>query len=309
MSKQRGHRATYQGKRPRKQFLSFVDLSEGIPWKRIFAYAIDWVCGGVFISFPAVVVYGAISGGSGEVFPDLYVFGAQGYPLWWAYVCCALSLAMFFIYYVVIPYRVWPGQTLGKRVMGQRIVSVHAAVLASSSLAAQAAEKNAQVESSSTGAATTAAPAAPTPFAAPSLRTLLLRHGVGLLLIEGASTLMTGYLIQCLTLTTSWYWDTILYVIAYSVTLVSAVLVFAVRGQLAIHDRLAGTRVEAIPADELAAMAAAKEAAAEAEREFFAAQRAEKDARKERRKANKGNSGTGSGSDAALPGNTLPNAS
>lgn len=89
--------------------------------KRLIAYAIDWAVGGIISGFPAVLFYGGITGRS-DMFSDLYVFPSLGFPTYWSYLAGILCIVVAFIYYIYIPYKKYPGQTLGKRWLKIKIV-------------------------------------------------------------------------------------------------------------------------------------------------------------------------------------------
>lgn len=184
---------------------SLVDTAVGIPWARVGAYAIDWALSGILIGFPEVVIFNVVSG-THDLFSDLYVFSAMGLPAAWAYLCAALSLVLFCFYYLWIPLRIFPGQTPGKRICHLVVVRTDGWDL--------------------------------------DLGTLVLREVVGLLLIESSATIMGTYLRQVLTLATGFYLEGILAWAGTILFMASSVMVFAFRGQRAIHDRIAGTQVE-----------------------------------------------------------------
>ena len=85
------------------------------PLSRLYAYAIDWAVGGVVSGFPAVLLYAAVTRRN-DMFSDLYIFEALGYPWAVGMVAGALCILASVLYFVVVPLRVWPGQTLGKRI-------------------------------------------------------------------------------------------------------------------------------------------------------------------------------------------------
>ena len=181
-----------------------VDTTVGIPWARVGAYVIDWALSGILTGLPEVVIFNLVSG-THDLFSDLYAFGALGLPAAWAYLCAALSLVLFLCYYLWIPLRVYPGQTPGKRICHLKIARMDEGGL--------------------------------------DARTLFLREVVGLLLIESSATIMGPYLRQALTLATGVYLEGILAWIGAVLFMVSSIMVFALRGQRAIHDHIAGTRV------------------------------------------------------------------
>jgi len=179
-----------------------------IPYRRLGAYVIDWAISGVLIGLPEVFAFALVTHSS-DMFSDMYVFSSMGYSPVYAYVCCVLSLMLFFAYYVWIPFKVWPGQTLGKHVLGL------------------------SCENRGGGEMT--------------LGTYVLRAVVGLLVIEGVSTVMTRYLVQTLTLITGFYMESVITPVAYLLTMVSGILVVCTQRHLAIHDYIAGTRVVELP--------------------------------------------------------------
>lgn len=203
MSKRGGRRAgTCGAKRDTTRPLMMI------PYRRLGAYVIDWAASGVLIGLPEVFVFALVTHSS-DMFSNMYVFSSMGYSPVYAYACCTLSLMLFLSYYVWIPFKVWPGQTLGKHVLGL------------------------SCERRGGGEMT--------------LGTYVLRAVVGLLVIEGVSTVMTRYLVQTLTLLTGFYMESVITPVAYLLTMVSGILVVCTRRHLAIHDYIAGTRVVGLP--------------------------------------------------------------
>ena len=172
--------------------------------KRLGAYAIDWALGGIFCGFPAVLMYGSITGKS-DMFSDLYVFEALGHERYWGILAGLLCILFALVYYVYIPWKVWEGQTLGKRALHLRIEKT---------------DGN-KVE----------------------LRDLLLRQVLGIFLLEGSVFIITGYIRQLVTLTTRFYVDAIWQYIGIAITLLSAILVVYTKSHRALHDYIAGTKV------------------------------------------------------------------
>ena len=129
--------------------------------KRFGAYVLDWIIGGIFTGLPAVMMYGAITGKS-DMFSDLYVFQALGFEAYWAYLAGALCIVFALFYYVYVPYKIYPGQTLAKKWLNIKIV----------------------MEDDS----------------AVTLKALLLRQVVGLFLLESGSLVVCGYIRQMITL-------------------------------------------------------------------------------------------------------------
>ena len=171
---------------------------------RFIAYVIDWAIGGVIAGFPAVLLYAAITKRS-DMFSDLYVFPALGYPTYFSYIAGFSCLLVAIIYYVYIPYKKYPGQTLGKKWMKIKIMKMNGDPL--------------------------------------DLKPLFIRQICGLMLIEGVSMVVSNYLRQMLTLATGIYLEYYLLAIGSLITVISCVLVFNSPSKRAIHDYMAKTRV------------------------------------------------------------------
>lgn len=171
---------------------------------RLMAYVIDWVIGGIITGLPAVLLYGGVTGRS-DMFSDLYVFPSLGYSVGWSYLAGCLCVILGLVYYVYIPYKKYPGQTLGKRWMKLKIVKVDGTDL--------------------------------------DLKTLVIRQFVGLMLLEGVAVVTSTYIRQMITLITGIYLDYYLIAVASMITVVSAVIVFNTPSGRSLHDYLAYTRV------------------------------------------------------------------
>lgn len=88
--------------------------------KRLGAYIVDWVVGGIFTGLPAVLLYSGLTKKQ-DMFGGLYVFESLGYARGWAFLAGALCILFALFYFVYVPWRIWPGQTLGKHIAGYRI--------------------------------------------------------------------------------------------------------------------------------------------------------------------------------------------
>ncbi len=171
---------------------------------RLIAYGIDWFIGGIVAGFPAVFIYALITGKS-DMLSDLYVFPALGYPKYWSYISCILCIVLAFFYFVYVPLKIFPGQTLGKKWLHIKIMRIDGKEL--------------------------------------DLKTLIIRQMIGMMLIEGVSIAITNYIRQVLTLITGFYVEYYLLAIASLLTVISAVLVFNTPSRRSIHDYMAKTRV------------------------------------------------------------------
>ncbi len=168
--------------------------------KRFVAYLIDWTLGLFVTAFPLVIVIGIVTG-STEVSDSLDLIP---YPL--NLLMGGVSLIFAFIYYVWVPWKVWRGQTPGKRMMDIIIMT----------------EKGKPV----------------------SFKSLLLRQIIGIFLLEGFLITASTYLREIIMIITkSVFLNNVLYYGAVGITLISVLsLVFTWKNQ-AIHDQLSKTRV------------------------------------------------------------------
>ena len=111
-------------------------------------------------------------------------------------------------YYVYVPWRIWPGQTLGKRVAGYRM------------------EK--------------------TDGTAVDLITLLKRQVIGGFLLEGAAFVASNYIRQLVTLSLSYYVDYYWQIAGMILTAISLILVMKTDSHRSLHDYFAKTRVTCV---------------------------------------------------------------
>lgn len=177
---------------------------------RLYAYVIDWALGGIVSGFPAVVAYALLTRRT-DMFSDLYTFEALGFP--WAVgigVGCLCVVAAWF-YFIFIPWKIWPGQTPGKRISRLRVACDDIA-------------------------------ASPV-----SLPRLIVRQAIVGFLLEGSGFVVARYIREMAVLITrvdvNYYWE----IAGIVITLVSAVMALALPARRALHDYLSGTRV--VPAE------------------------------------------------------------
>ena len=167
---------------------------------RFVAYLIDWLLGLLVSAFPLVIIIGSITG-STEVSDDLLSIGLP-----WSIIGGLLAILFGFGYYVLIPWKVWKGQTPGKRMLNIVILT----------------EKYKEV----------------------TLKALIMRQVVGLFLLEGFLISSSRYLRDIiLVITGSEILVQYIYYAAIGISLISVLMaVFTWKNQ-ALHDRLAKTRV------------------------------------------------------------------
>lgn len=178
------------------------------PLSRLYAYVIDWAVGGIVSGLPAVLLYAAVTRRT-DMFSNLYVFEALGYP--WALgigagVLCVLAAAC---YFVVVPLAVWPGQTLGKRIAHVQVARMDGM--------------------------------------RPAAGVLVVRQVLIGFLLEGSGFVVARYIREIAVLITrfdvNYYWE----IAGMVVTLLSGLLALAHPARRALHDYLAGTRVVPAP--------------------------------------------------------------
>ncbi len=86
--------------------------------KRFFAYMIDNFIGYLFIFIIPIYMYSILTGSKNMEEATLFL----NYPGNHGLIYCIVALVMGLIYYVLIPWKVWKGQTLGKRAFGFKII-------------------------------------------------------------------------------------------------------------------------------------------------------------------------------------------
>lgn len=172
--------------------------------KRFGAYVIDWALGGIFLGLPAVFTYGAITGKS-DMFSDLYVFPSLGYGTFWSYFAGILSILFALFYYVYIPWKIYPGQTIGKKWLKLKIVNLDGSNV--------------------------------------SLKGLLMRYVVGMFIFESGSIVVCGYIRQMITLMTGVYVETIWQWIGTILFILSSMLAAGTKSHRAFHDYIGKTKV------------------------------------------------------------------
>lgn len=165
--------------------------------KRFFGYLFDFFLANVLACIPLVAIQSVVTG-STEVTQVL-----AGMELKWVYIITACVFIMYLIYYVMIPWKLWPGQTPAKRLLGYKIVMMD----------------NSEV----------------------TLKALLLRNVIALTFLEGASFLIT-YVIQLVVLTAGIDYPQFFSYICYFMTMISILVTFTNYSRRMIHDYVGGTK-------------------------------------------------------------------
>lgn len=171
---------------------------------RIFAVVIDWLVGGVVSGLPAVITFAQLTGSSKPV-KDLYIFEALGYGKVWTIGVALCCVMVGFFYYVIIPWKIWPGQTLGKKITNLKIVKLDESI--------------------------------------PNFLDYFIRNFVFLFFVEGVATPMSMYIKVLITTMTRVYVDNYLSWIWNIITLVSLAILIYSKRHLAVHDLVTQTKV------------------------------------------------------------------
>ncbi len=183
----------------------FDQRENDVPFgKRLLAYAIDWGAGGIFSGIPAVLLYGAITG-KNDMFSSLYIFEALGYDWYWGVIAGLLCILFALFYYVYVPWKIYPGQTLGKRYAGVKIEKVDGSAV--------------------------------------RLSDLLIRYAFAAFLLESSAYVISTYIRQTVTLMTRFYVDTAWMYAGALVTLMSVMMIANTRSHRGLHDYIAKTKV------------------------------------------------------------------
>lgn len=188
------------------KLMGWIDTTpNNVPFnRRLGAYVLDWIIGGIFLGLPAVFIYGGVTGRD-DMFSDLYVFESLGHDGKWAFIAGFLCVLFALFYYVYVPWKIYEGQTLGKRWLKLKVVSVDGS--------------NA------------------------SLKQLVLRNVVGMFLLESGSLVVCGYIRQMVTLALSFYVDYPWQILGTILFILSAMLVAGTASHRAFHDYIGKTKV------------------------------------------------------------------
>lgn len=177
---------------------------------RLLAYALDWAIGGIVTGFPAVLIYGLVTKKS-DMFSNLYVFEAGGYSKFYGFLAGLLCLVMAILYFVVIPLKKFPGQTIGKKIAKIQIKTWE--------------DKN------------------------PCLKDLLVRYGT-IFILETPMFIISTYIMQMITLVTRFYIESVWMYVGIAFTLISSIMIIYTKKHGAIHDLIAKTKVVEVHVNE-----------------------------------------------------------
>lgn len=168
---------------------------------RFVAYLIDWFVGTIFIFIIPIYMYSILTGSTNM--QEAMVF--LNYPGNNGFIACGIAFLMALIYYVLIPWKVWKGQTLGKRAFGFKIVRNNGEDV--------------------------------------TLWTLIKRQLVGIALIEGNLIVLTSLYRQGVFLFSGYDAPQLLIYAWVGISVISCMLVVFVGNGKMIHDYIGGTYV------------------------------------------------------------------
>lgn len=172
--------------------------------RRIISFGIDWILGGVFAGIPAVTSYAILTGKSSPL-TSMYQFEAAEVDRLTTVAILFLCLLFGFFYYVIVPWKLMPGQTVGKKLMHLRIVSSDAENI--------------------------------------SFKRYFVRQFIFLIGIEGIATPVSTYLRVIITTITRTYVDSYIGIIWDLITIGSVFMMFWGSKHLSLHDRMTKTTV------------------------------------------------------------------
>lgn len=173
--------------------------------KRFVAYVIDWFLGSLFTMLPMCILWMMWTKDM-ETMSRANVFliaGNVGYMQ--AYIAGGVSVLFALFYYVIVPWRIYPGQTVGKRAMGFKIVKLDESDV--------------------------------------DLKTLILRQIIGIIIIEGGLYNVSGILHSLISLALNLSLVQWLLYIGLGISILSAFLALKMSSQRMFHDYLAKTKV------------------------------------------------------------------
>lgn len=171
--------------------------------RRFIAYGLDWYIGGIFINIPIVLIYGCVFNQT-QMQTNLLEISKESLLV--AYCAGILGIVFGIFYFFIIPLFIWPGQTLGKRILKMKIIKNNGQDI--------------------------------------SFYSLFLRQIAGITVLEGAIISLTVTIRQLLDLIfcTAVFTSHGFMIFAYVLSFVSCLFVL-IKGR-ALHDFIASTRIE-----------------------------------------------------------------
>lgn len=183
--------------------MSFLNKLVKLIGRRFIAYVIDWYIGGIFINIPIVLIYGCVFNQT-QMQTNLLEISKESLLV--AYLAGIAGVVFGIFYFFIVPFFIWPGQTLGKRILKIKIINNNGQDI--------------------------------------SFFSLFLRQIIGLTVLEGVIISLTGTIRQLFDLLfhTSIFTSSNLMIFAYALSFISCLFVL-IKGR-ALHDFIASTRIE-----------------------------------------------------------------
>lgn len=173
--------------------------------KRFLGYIFDWFLGSLFTMLPLSIMW-LLATHDMEHMSAVNIMNLAHYVSdTYAYIGGILSILFAFFYYIFIPWKIYPGQTPGKRMMGFKIVKTNDNEI--------------------------------------DFKTLIIRQFIGIMIIEGAMYSVSGILHSLLSLATDINFITVLMYVGFVITVGSAFLLLKGESKRALHDYLANTKI------------------------------------------------------------------
>lgn len=173
--------------------------------KRFTAYLIDWFLGALFMMLPICLLW---------LFQTQDMEAMSNIDLWlvrseisqpMAYVAGLLGIVFALFYYVYVPWKIYPGQTVGKRALGFEIVKKDGSDI--------------------------------------NIKTLLIRQIIGIIILEGTFYNVSGIWHTLVTMATGLNFTGILMYQGLIVSIFSAALCMLFKSHRLLHDYIAKTKV------------------------------------------------------------------
>lgn len=173
--------------------------------KRFVAYVIDWFLGSLFTMLPMCILWMMWTKDMETMSRANVLLIASNVGYMQAYLAGGVSVLFALFYYVIVPWRIYPGQTVGKRAMGFKIVKLDESDV--------------------------------------DLKTLILRQIIGIIIIEGGLYNVSGILHSLISLALNLNLVQWLLYIGLGISILSAFLALKMSSQRMFHDYLAKTKV------------------------------------------------------------------
>ena len=85
-------------------------------FKRLFAYVIDWYAASMLAGIPVVFIYSIF-------FKDLEITqNITKLPMPYSIIAGLIAIVVYLAYFIVVPLKIYPGQTFAKKIMNIKIV-------------------------------------------------------------------------------------------------------------------------------------------------------------------------------------------